>query len=385
MAKKRKRAKNGQGTAVLRSDGRWMASFSMLDEYGNKKRKSVYGKNEQEVKEKMEEALKSITEKGTWEDTSKLTYSQWLDMWIEDYKKPFIKVSTLENYGYMIKKHIRPVLGEKTVRSISNTHIQKLISSKVAELEPRTVKLIYTVINDSLKSAKYSGIIKENPAENVKLPKQEQMETKYLTTEEISILLEVAKDSRHYTAILFTIATGLRRGELLGLEWKHINFKNNTVKIEQALTQTKTEGIQIGTVKTKNSNRTIIIDDFLMSELMKHELRQSEYREKLGDIYYKEHDLVFCKEDGNPLTPNAFSDTIKDVMIKAGIKGVTLHGLRHTAATVLLENDVDLKTVSSSLGHSNIGITGNIYAHCTDRMKGKAAEVMKDVLGNCLK
>lgn len=362
-----------------------MASFFVPDEYGNKKRKSVYGKTEQEAREKMEEALKSIEDKGTWDDNTKLTFNQWLDKWIEDYKKPFIKISTLENYLYMINGHIRPVLGEKKLKSINNNHIQKFISSKVGDKSPKTVKLIFTIINDTLNQAKYAGIIKDNPAENVKLPKQEQKETKYLSPEDIEKLLDEAAKSKHHTAILFDLYTGLRRGELLGLEWKHIDFKNNTIKIEQALTKTKTEGVRIGKTQTKNSQRVIAVKETLMKELKRHSWKQKEYKDKLGELYNTEYDLVFCKEDGSPLCPASFSKTFKKLANRAGFEGVSFHGLRHTAATLLIENGVDLKTVSAGLGHSNIGITGNIYAHCTDKMKDKAAEVMEEALTRYIK
>lgn len=384
MAKKKKRAENGQGTVVKRKDGRYQASFYVADEYGIKKRKSVYGRTEEEAREKMENILEGIEEeKEVWENPSRMKYKQWIERWMADYKY-YLKPSTRENYQYMIDGHILSTIGEKPIKRIKTQDIQRLISNKAKVLSPRTVKLIYTIINDSLKQAKYAKVINDNPAENVKLPKQEQKEIKYLNQDDIKKLLEEAKQSKHYTAILFDLSTGIRRGELLALEWKHIDFKNNTITIEQALTKTQAYGLVIDSPKTKNSKRTITVNEELMKELKKYSWKQKEYKDKLGDAYYKKHDLVFCKEDGTPLCPVAFSRTFKRLAERAGIKDFSLHGLRHTAATMLLEKGIDLKTVSATLGHAHIGITGDIYAHVTSKMQERAATVLGEVLQECL-
>ncbi len=384
MAKKKKRAENGQGTVVKRKDGRYQASFYVADEYGIKKRKSVYGRTEEEAREKMENILEGIEEeKEVWENPSRMKYKQWIERWMADYKY-YLKPSTRENYQYMIDGHILSTIGEKPIKRIKTQDIQRLISNKAKVLSPRTVKLIYTIINDSLKQAKYAKVINDNPAENVKLPKQEQKEIKYLNQDDIKKLLEEAKKSKHYTAILFALFTGIRRGELLALEWKHIDFKNNTITIEQALTKTQANGLVIDSPKTKNSKRTITVNEGLMKELKKHSWKQKEYKDKLGDAYYKKHDLVFCKEDGTPLCPVAFSRTFKRLTERAGIEDFSLHGLRHTAATMLLEKGIDLKTVSATLGHAHIGITGDIYAHVTSKMQERAATVLGEVLQECL-
>ncbi len=381
MAKKK--AKNGKGTVYQRKNGTWAAECYIPDEYGIKKRKSFYGKTEEIARAKMKEALKQVEETGTFKDYSKMTYRQWLEKWMTDYKHD-LKPSTKENYGYMLEGHIYSNLGPKPIKQIRNPDIQRLIRNKAKELSPKTVRLIYTIINDSLKQAKYAGVINSNPAENVKLPKLEQKETKHLDIEGIKQLLDTAKESKHYAAVLFSLYTGVRRGELLALEWKHIDGETNTVTIEQAITRTKTEGIKIGKTKTKNSNRTIAINDFLMMELMKHNVKQSINKDVLGEAYYSKHDLVFCQNDGSPLCPVAFSRTFKRLTERAGIEDFSLHGLRHTAATILLENGVDIKTVSATLGHADISITGNIYSHVTSKMQEKAAVVLGEALQDCI-
>ena len=381
MAKKK--AKNGKGTVYQRKNGTWAAECYIPDEYGIKKRKSFYGKTEEIARAKMKEALKQVEETGTFKDYSKMTYRQWLEKWMTDYKHD-LKPATKENYGYMLEGHIYNTIGEKPIRQLTNPDVQRLIKDKSEVLSPRTVKLIHTIINDSLKQAVYAKAIKNNPAENINLPKQEHKEVKHLNIKEVKKLLETAKKSKHYTAILFSLFTGVRRGELLALEWKHIDGETNTVTIEQAITRTKTEGIKIGKTKTKNSNRTIAINDFLMMELMKHNVKQSINKDVLGEAYYSKHDLVFCQNDGSPLCPVAFSRTFKRLTERAGIEDFSLHGLRHTAATILLENGVDIKTVSATLGHADISITGNIYSHVTSKMQEKAAVVLGEALQDCI-
>ncbi len=138
-----------------------------------------------------------------------------------------------------------------------------------------------------------------------------------------------AKKSKHYTAILFNLATGIRRGELLALQWKHVDLDKNTVTVEQAVNKTKAHGLVIASPKTSNSRRTISVSPSIMQILRKHKSKQRDYKMELGEVYNREADLVFCKEDGNLLCPVAFSRTFKRLAEQAGVEGVSFHGLRH--------------------------------------------------------
>lgn len=374
----RKRAKNGRGTVVERANGSWQASCYLLDEYGNKKRKSFYGKSEGEASAKMEEAMKQAEDNGVYQDFSKLTFEEWIKKCMDN---KIITPATRESYEYTLK-HVYDTIGNKFVKQVRHSDIQKLITNKYTKekLSTRTVKLIFTLINDFMVKAVTEGIIAKNPAQGVVLPKQEKKETKYLDPDSLKKLMRHAKGSKHYTAILLNLATGIRRGELLALQWKHIDFENNTVTIEQAVNKTKAHGLVIDPPKTTNSKRTITVDDSIMQELRKHKQKQNEYKIKLGELYNRSADLVFCKEDGNLLCPVAFSRTFKRLAEQAGVNGVSFHGLRHTSATTMLENGIDIKTVSATLGHSNIGVTGNIYTHVTDKMRGNASRVIGEAL-----
>lgn len=374
----RKRGKNGKGTLVKRANGSWMASCYLTDEYGNKKRKSFYGKSDVEAEAKMLEALKQQEENGVFQDHSKLTFKEWIGKCMDS---KIITPATRESYEYTLK-HVYSTIGNKLIKQVRHSDIQSLITNKYSKekLSPRTVKLIHSLINDFMSKAVIEGIITKNPALGINLPKQEKKETRYLNDESLKKLLAHAKKSKHYTAILFNLATGIRRGELLALQWKHVDFDKNIVTIEQAVNKTKAHGLEIASPKTSNSRRTISISPSIMQVLRKHRSKQRDYKMELGEVYNRQADLVFCKEDGNLLCPVAFSRTFKRLTEQAGLEGVSFHGLRHTAATIMLENGVDIKTVSSTLGHSNIGVTGNIYTHVTDKMRNNASEVMGQTL-----
>jgi integrase len=273
---------------------------------------------------------------------------------------------------------------------LQTAHIQRLYNEKLhggrldgkdGGLSPKSVRYIHTVIHSALEQAKKEGMVTINPADAVKLPKREQKEIKYLDTEGVAKFLAAAKDSKYFVAFFLALNTGMRRGELLGLRWKDIDFEAGQLTVNQGLVRVSGQGLVFQEPKTKLSNRVINLAPAVVQVLKEHKKKQAEYRLMAGGIYRKDLDLVFANEIGEPLDPRAFTRVFERVIKKAGLD-VTFHGLRHTFATIALEQGVDVKTIQETLGHHSSAFTMDVYSSVTTKMKREAANKVGSLLAS---
>lgn len=244
------------------------------------------------------------------------------------------------------------------------------------------VKNIYQTLRKALNQAITERLIKFNPTDGIELPKNRKQEMQTLSQEEIAKLLNVSEGTQNYNAYILALGTGMRRGEILGLKWQDVDLKEKSIKVRRQLTNTE-EGVNHDLLlKTEKANRTIFLSDDVVAALKRQKKRQNEH--KLSQCY-NDLDLVFCKDNGEPLVPRVFLEHFEKHLKEAGVKHIRFHDLRHTFATLSLEKGVPLKTVSEVLGHSTIAITGDTYSHVTDKMRMKAADTMSEILGETIK
>ncbi|MGB4443794.1 MAG: site-specific integrase, partial [Dethiobacteria bacterium] len=246
-----------------------------------------------------------------------------------------------------------------------------------------SIKYIHTVIHSALEQAKKEGMIIINPAEATKLPKQEQKEIKYLDAAEAAIFLATAKESKHFAAFFLALNTGIRRGELLGLRWQDIDFKACQLTVNQGLVRVTGKGLIFQEPKTKLSNRVINLAPAVLQVLKEHKAEQNEIRLLAGSAYNADLDLVFANELGEPICPRAFTRIFERVVKRAGLD-VTFHGLRHTFATIALEQGVDVKTIQETLGHHSAAFTMDVYSSVTAKMKKEAADRVGNLLASLI-
>ena len=209
-------------------------------------------------------------------------------------------------------------------------------------------------------------IISENPCKAVALPKVEHKEMQTIPAEQLQAFLKEAKETGVYEMYYIELATGLRRGELLGLKWTDIDWKNGIIKVRRSIARVNGEIIE-STLKTKNSYRAVSISPQAI-EVLKTQ------KAKTNDVY------VFPSPNGGPISPDSVNNMLKRVLARAGIPKVRFHDLRHTFATIALQNGVDIKTVSGMLVHFSAGFTLDTYAHVTTSAQKEAAETMSQVL-----
>jgi len=386
MAKKRKstgRRLNGEGSIYQRNDGRWCCQIAIEG-----KPRYLYGKTAQEVKNKRDE-LKDQASKGILPEPNKVTVEQWLKTWMEEYKKNKLKPSTFHSYNQLIKLHINPRIGAKKVKDLRPSQIQKMINECYREgrkdgtggLSGRTVKYIHSILLQALDQAIKEKLIAYNPAsaDSISLPRHEKPEIQPLYTEQARDFLRAIKENRLYPLYLTDISTGLRRGELLGLQWPDISFTDKTATIKRSLIQVGGNVVLQESVKTKKSKRIVSLTDDVIAELRRLKARQAQDKLLMGEAYHKDN-FVFCWEDGRPLRPDYVYHHFVRLLEELNLPKSRFHDLRHSFATIMLEQGVDLETTSAMLGHNSLAITADIYTHVRQEIQAAAANKMNDAL-----
>lgn len=369
---------------VTRKDGssyiRWEGTT-----FEGGKRKVFYGKSEREVKAKIKEYENDLFNHGTTLEKTKIKLQDYVKDYILKSLNQRVTSSTVERYMSLYYSHIEDSkIGKKCVHEIKLKDIEEFFKEKT-KLSKSSMSLLSLLLKQTFRYAISNNIIRINPCTDFVLPKseKEKKDIKILTLDEQKRFIECAKDSRYFLLYFFALCTGLRAGEVEALRWENIDLKCKTIKVRESARLVRKyddkgsyEDItEIKEPKTKESIRDVPMSDQLADLLNKHkDTSTSEY--------------VFTNMKNEMLTHDTLDKSLKVICNKAKIgepiqrrrnkkdvieyTGITFHCLRHTFATRLIENGVDVKTVSQLLGHSKAEITINRYVHSTDDSK-KAA------------
>ena len=381
MAKKA----NGEGSIYRRKvDGMYVGCITLDDG----KRKYFYSKKRQEVHDKMQAALLE-KQQGTLVTAPQQTVSQYLAYWLEHNVRDAVRPRTYERYESIVRLHIVPIMGKVKLQALTPQHINTLKSKKLKEgLSPTTVSAIHDMLHKALDDAVKMGLIARNVCDVVSHTRKQHKEINPLMPEQARKLLEAVKGHPQEALFVLALATGMRRGELLGLKWQDINLDKGTLQVRRMLSRLPTQmGKENGDLyveaepKTKSSRRNIVIAGFALEALKEHRKRQNEMKRLAGDSW-EEHDYVFCKALGQHLDPGGVLVQLKHWLEKAGLPDRRFHDLRHSAATILLQARVQLKTVQELLGHSTIATTADIYSHVSSEMREEIVNKMDDFFGH---
>ena len=238
-------------------------------------------------------------------------------------------------------------------------------------LAPKTVRNIHQMIGSAYNLAMEQKLVSKNPTQGCALPKVEHKEMKTLTADQLSAFFQEARDSGVYELYYLDLATGLRRGELLGLKWTDVDFEYGAVMVQRAISRQNGKVVE-APLKTKNAYRTLPLsaDAIDVLKMQKCKIGNSEW--------------VFPSPTGGPMSPDSVLHMLQRVLKRAGLPRIRFHDLRHTFATMALQNGVDVKTVSSMLGHYSAGFTLDTYAHVTTDAQLKAAQTMGNILSRAV-
>lgn len=340
---------------------------------GKQKRTTRRGfKTQKEAKKAERELLLSVEENGFTDHSSKPTFKEVADLWLESYETT-VKPTTYQNTKNYLEAIIENHFKDIRLESVSVAMMQKI----VLELSKKYVAYLsqLSIINRVFKYALHLDIIQTNPVDRIIRPKQQKprKEKIALTKEELNQFLTLAKkDARPvlYTAWHTLAYTGLRRGELLGLEWSDIDFENKTMSVNKTLV-TVNGSLYTQSPKTKRSTRTISLDDATIQVLKNWKLEQKKQFFKNG---VKSTDIVITNIKGSYLDFAYFRDELKKFLSTHNLKQFSVHSLRHTHASLLFEAGIEPKTISDRLGHSNIQTTLNMYTHLNDKQRSDVAD-----------
>ena len=377
-----KRRANGEGNIRKRKDGRWEGRYTAGHNPATGKAiyKNVLGKTQAEVKEKLKKAIEE-TKGLNIAKAESYTVGQWMDVWYEYYAKIKVRPSSHKTYEGYIKNHIKPSVGNIPLTKLTTLDLQRLYQKLLTEgrvdrlesqnqpkgLSPKTVRNINQVISSAMQLAIQQHLISHDPTDGCALPKTEHREMQTLSADQLAAFLLEARHSGVFEMYYIELATGLRRGELLGLKWEDIDFANQTLRVCRQVGRINGE-VREAPLKTKNAYRTISLGTDAMGIL-------KQQREKQPSSSY-----VFPGPTGGPIAPDSVLHMLHRVLDRAGLPEIRFHDLRHTFATLALQNGVDVKTVSGMLGHFSAGFTLDTYAHVTTAAQRQAAETMGDVL-----
>ena len=365
--------KYGEGSIFLRKDGRWEGRVVVgYKENGNPKTKSVTAKTQSECKEKLQE-LKEQCGRTTDRLKPDMPFGDWMDFWYQNFSKPKIRQTTMECYENRIYNHIIPEIGKIPLCKLTQNDLQqfyarlkkggrrRLVEYYGEGLSDRMVRSCHTTCRTALEKAVTEGLITTNPAIGCRLPPKKAKEMQVLTQDEIRRFLIQANEEGYYEFFLLELTTGMRRGEILGLQWKDVNFATGELHIRRQVVK-KGAQTQITKPKTKSSIRTLILPPDMLDILAEHKKNAT-------------CEWVFPSpvKEGEPRNPDSLYGRFQKILKRAQCKKVRFHDLRHTFATMALENGMDIKTLSAMIGHISAETTLNIYSHITDTMQRQAA------------
>lgn len=369
-----KRRGNGEGSIYLRWDNRWCGCVTVgINAAGKRIRREVYGATKREVQEKLT-GLQSSKLDGTLCDSGKITLAAFLERWLADVAKPGVRETTLVSYQGIVTNHINPLLGGVALAKITPVHVQGLYSMMADDKKSaRLRQLTHAVLRRSLKQAVRWGLVPRNVCEAVDPPRVPKVEIRPLSPEQVDVMLLTAEGNRLEALYVVAVTTGMRMGELFGLQWADVDLANKSLAVRWTLSEVGGR-LTLGEPKTKASRRKIELSDGESHALHEH-------RKRMIAAGHAGVSYVFCNQHGGPLRRSHFhKQDYKPLLKLAGLPAIKFHDLRHTAATLMLAAGVHPKVVQERLGHSQIGITMDTYSHCLPTMQRSAVGLVSDML-----
>lgn len=362
-------------------------------------RKTVHGtKKDAEV-----ELAKFVTEvqNGLVIDGKSLKFSEFTEIWKRDYGSKELAPSTYKRYCRMLETRLLPYFGHFYINKIKPTDIMKFYdllekdtqlvrkkgnngSKTKKPLSGKTILEHHRLLRAMLHKAVYWQLIVANPAERVQPPKARKPKRKSYDDEQTKILLEnlellPSEDTKYKVAIILTVFTGVRLGELMGLEWQDVDFKNGIISINRSSQYLADMGVFTKVPKTESSIREIAIPEFIISLLEEYKLWYEEQKSIYGELWTNS-DRLFVQADGKPMHPSTISKWFVKYVGQIGLPVINFHGLRHTNASLLVAQNIDIAVISARLGHAQISTTLDFYVHPLLSHNRKAGYALENLL-----
>ena len=382
-----RRRPNGDGMVRKREDGRWEGRIVVgHKDNGTPIFRYLSAGSQRELMDKLRDNKEEYRAVELTEGSG-MTLGEWLDRWLEEYAAPTVRETTLSGYRRYIEKKIKPRLGDKRVGKVTAEDVQKLYRELGKEgreadhpeyghkLSTTTVRRIHGVFHEAMAAAVREGLTARNPAEGITLPRKKPPMMNILNREQLErFMKEIKKDKVWHDFFYTELTTGLRRGEICGLQWRDFDADTGTLQIRRTLHQKKGGGYTTGETKTGKGRRKILLPTSTAELLRKRKLSA-----------HSEWIFTQPLKPNQPVDPGAAYRRLKQLLDEAVLPDISFHALRHTFATHALSSGVDAKTLAGILGHTNAAFTLNTYTHVTGDMQRQAAvvvgNIMQDLIG----
>ncbi|MET8558609.1 tyrosine-type recombinase/integrase [Streptomyces sp. NPDC004959] len=396
---------NGDGTVYQRKDGRWEAAGYVLAPGNTRRRVRVYGTTRKEALAKLTEKI-ATSNRGLPIPSAQGSVTAYLTYWLENVAVHHLRENTHTRYSAVARLYLIPGLGRKKLarlaakdvrtwlnrlrttcqccaRSLDTARDQRLCCAAgrccSKRLSPLTLTYVHSVLKSALEHAVREEEIPRNVARNVRTGTPRPRRFEPLTAEEAREFLAAASGHRLQSLFELALHTGLRKGELLGLRWEDLDLAGGTASIRRTLQRTNSGGLTTLPTKTKNSERRIALPTPCLRSLEQHRDRQLKERKAAG-TGWKDNGYVFTRPDGAPIEGATLTRHFDTLLHRARLRRIRFHDLRHSAATLLLEQGVELVVIKELLGHAHIGLTATVYAHVRLRLQRDAIDLLSSAL-----
>ena len=377
-----KRRANGEGNIRKRKDGRWEGRYTAgYDQDGKRIIRNVLGRTKAEVKAKLSVAIAESQQLDV-SRSGEYTVAEWLRLWFELYAKPSIRPSTAGYYKRGIEQYTVPRIGSVKLNKLTSREIQKLYKDllesgrtreqqrkKKPGLSGSTVRGVHTMLHSALDRAVKEHLLIRNPADSCVVPKVQHQEMKTLRPEDLKAYLDAAERRGALAMFYLELVSGIRKGELVALRWEDLDVKQRTISVSKQAVKDETGNLVVTRPKTENSVRQISIPQEAV------ELLIQEHAKHPGNPW-----LFPSSRNGGMYHPDSVATLHQRILRDAGLEHLRFHDLRHTFATLALQNGVDIKTVSAMLGHYDAGFTLRTYTHTTRQKQDEAAQTMGNLM-----
>jgi len=377
------------GSIRKRGKGTWTIIYSL----GRDPQTGKYRQKWETIKGTKAQAKAVLAEReaavarGQMQDTSRMTVGQFLARWYDSHVTR-IRPATATSYEIQIRCHITPAIGSILLSKLTPLDLQELYAAKLqggrsdgkpGGLSPQSVRYIHAVIREALSDAVRWGMVSRNVADLIDPPRPDKQRPTAWTVEQATVFLQATRNDAVYPLYLLALMTGMRRGELLALEWQDIDWDRRTVSVQRSV-QRVGRRLIVGVPKTEHSVRQVALPDSCIQALRHHRTHQLQIRLIMGGRYLDCH-LVFPGPGGEHMEPRALTRRYERAIKRLPVPYIPFHGLRHTHATTLLKQGIHPKVVAERLGHSQIRTTMDTYSHVLPGMQEEAARAVERVLG----
>lgn len=318
-----------------------------------------------------------------------IKFEVFAEEWFEEYAQPNLRNTTYERM-LQLRKRVYAAIGHLRMDKITPRQIQAFVNSLSKDganektgkpLAPKTIRHNLSLISDVFSYAVKMGVVSDNPCSKVTIPKGEQKEKQIYTPEQVERFLVLLNDEplKYRTFFNLMIYSGFRRGEMLGLEWKDVDFENNIISVRRTSNYTAKKGVYTDTTKTRKSQRTLKFPQEIMDMLKEYKAEQDEQALKYGDKWV-ETDRLYTKWNGEPMQNGTPYFWLSEFCEKNDLPFYGIHSFRHLFASLLVNQGVDIVTVSGALGHSTVSTTSNIYCHMLQDAQAKVSNAVSSAL-----